>query len=313
MESNAQLTADFPDSNYFYNETRYQRGSDVTDYNVIQYSIYYKKDSIVNNINYQLLGLKFTINYHAPTIPNANGDIEYALLRNDKANKKVYIKGFNKNLTFNLGLDTVEKLLFNFDLAIGDFYTADAYLYYQSDSIEVVSIDTITDANNVKRAVFTLMARGNTPFIHNGYVIQGIGSLNGFLGFPFNAMNNVYQEEFNCMNINDTSYQVNFAGAFSSINILSNPCIFHIFSGIRSRDVQKIQLFPNPSNDYINIVDDFSTMEFNIYNNYGNVLQIKPTTINGLTQIDIRNLENGIYFIKSFSNNINYSGKFIKQ
>ncbi len=304
----SQLTAHFPDSNYYYNETRYERGSDMTDYNVIEYSIYYKKDTIVNNITHQLIGLKFTIDNHAPNIPNINGDIEFALIRNDKTNKKVYIKGFYRNFSFNLSLDTVEKLLYDFDLKVGDIYKPYGNVF-SADSIHVISIDTITDVNNIKRAVFTL----DHPFIDNGYIIEGIGGLKGLLGFPFEFMSNIYQEGFNCMNIYDVSYHVNFAGAFSSIEILSNPCRFHVFTGLNSTKFQSIHLFPSLSSDYITIENDMDFIEYNLYNIYGDKLTLKSENNNGKTQIDIRNLNAGIYFINSTSNNITYTGKFIKQ
>ncbi len=126
-------------------------------------------------------------------------------------------------------------------------------------------------------------------------------------------MSNIYQENFNCFNRNNTSYQANFAGVASSVNIIPNSCMLHMFSGINSASSQKLKLFPSLSSDYINIEHDFSSMNLSIYNIYGDLLHLTSQTVEGKTQIDIRNLDNGIYFINSISNNTHYSGKFIKQ
>jgi Secretion system C-terminal sorting domain len=313
IESKAQLTADFPDSNYFYNETRYERGSDLTDYNAIDYSIYYKKDSTVNNVKYHVLNIRFTIDYFNPVAPNSNGDIEFALLRNDKANKKVYIKGLNNNLRFNLSLDTSEKLLYDFSLMVGDKFSPNAILHSQSDSLEVIGIDSIIDEQNIKRAVYTIFPKGNSPVISNGYIIQGVGGLKGLIGFPFEVMNNVYQEQFNCVNVNGISYKVNFAGPASSIEILSNSCNLHVFTGVSLEREQSLLAFPNPSSNYINISSANDNLEYTIRNVFGQIQVVNSSIINKRWQLDIRNLPNGLYFINAVSNNIHYYGKFIKQ
>ncbi len=311
--SNAQLIADFPDSNYYYNETRYQRGSDMTDYNVIDYSIYYKKDSILNNTKYHILSIRFTIDYFNPVVPNTNGDFEFALLRNDKVNKKVYIKGLNRNLSFNLSLDTTEQILYDFELVVGEIFSANGISSFQSDSLEVISIDTIMDAQNIKRAVYTIFPKGNSPILRNGYIIQGIGGLMGLLGFPFEVMNNVYQEQFNCLNVNGISYMVNFAGPGSSINLSSNSCNLHVFSSVELNRTLGIQLFPNPSSEFINIDLSNPGLIFSILNMYGQSQIINSSYIENRWQLDIQDLDNGIYFLHANFNNNTYIGKFIKQ
>lgn len=299
------ITADFPDSNYYYNESRNERGSDMTPYNTIDYTIYYKKDTVVNSLNYHLLYIKFTIEYFSPGTPKTKGDIRYALLRNDKANKKVYIKGLT-NLSFKLNLDTNEQLYYDFNLKVGDAYTARPQTFYSSDSLFVNKIDTIIDPDNIKRAVYTISTRNNTIEMMNGYVIQGIGGYNGLIGYISYIWNNVYGEYFSCYNFNGIGYYANF-GSFPSISY--NSCIKHFFSYVITPKSQVINLYPNPASDIIQFELNEKINTIKVYNNQGQLIS------NQYSQnqfIDIKNYLPGIYLVQLTTNNNIYSGKFIK-
>lgn len=299
------ITADFPDSNYYYNESRNERGSDMTPYNTIDYTIYYKKDTIVNSLNYHLLYIKFTIEYINPGTPKTKGDIRYALLRNDKANKKVYLKGLT-NLSFNLTLDTNEQLYYDFGLKVGDLYTAKPKTFYSSDSLFVNKIDTIVDPDNIKRAVYTISTRNNTNEMMNGYIIQGIGGYNGLSGYISFIWNNVYGEYFSCYNFNGVGYTANF-GSLPSISY--NTCNNHIFSSIITPKSQVIKLYPNPATNII---------QFNLHEKVNNIIVFNSQgqiILNNSSQNQYINIENylqGIYFVQMISNQNIYTGTFIK-
>lgn len=300
------ITADFPDSNYYYNESRNERGSDMTPYNTIDYTIYYKKDTVVNSLNYHLLYIKFTIDYFSLGTPTTKADICYALLRNDKANKKVFIKGLT-NLSFNLNLDTNEQLYYDFNLKVGDVYTAKPKTFYSSDSLFVNKIDTIIDPDNIKRAVYTISTRNNTNEMMNGYVIQGIGGYNGLIGYISYIWNNVYGEYFSCYNFNGVGYTATF-GSFTSISY--NTCNKHIFSSVITPKSQVIKLYPNPASNIIQFDLNEKVNTIKVYNSQGQII------LNNSSQNQYINIENylqGIYFVKMISDQNIYTGTFIKQ
>lgn len=300
------ITADFPDSNYYYNESRNERGSDMTPYNTIDYTIYYKKDTVVNSLNYHLLYIKFTIEYMNLSTPKTIGDIRYALLRNDKANKKVYIKGL-ANLSFNLNLDTNEQLYYDFNLKVGDIYTARPKTFYTSDTLFVNRIDTIIDPDNIKRAVYTISTRNNTDEMLNGYIIQGIGGYNGLIGYISFIWNNFYGEYFSCYNFNGIGYTANF-GSFTSINY--NTCNKHIFSSVITPKSQVIKLYPNPASNIIQFDLDEKINTIKIYNSLGQIISNYSSTDQF---INIENYLQGIYFVQIIIDHKIYTGTFIKQ
>ncbi len=309
MNNNKFANADFPDSNYFYNESRYQRPSDMfPDFNNIDYTVYYKKDTIVNSVDYHLLNLKYTAKYYTPPIPTQSKDIAYALLRNDKINKKVYITGLNKYNDFNLKLDTNERLLFDFDLQVGDLYKANAHLYYSNnnDSLYVLKIDTIVDPDNIKRAVFTI---GDTDLVFNGYVIQGIGGVNGLLGYISEIMNNSYTEEFKCYSINDIDYTTYFSNFAAGIEYSYWPCDKLNFVSVNDIKKKFINLYPNPASNIIQFDLNEKINNIKIYNSQGKIIS------NDFSQNQYINIENyllGIYFVQIISDQNIYNGTFIK-
>ncbi|MCO6162529.1 T9SS type A sorting domain-containing protein [Flavobacterium sp. NRK F7] len=69
-----------------------------------------------------------------------------------------------------------------------------------------------------------------------------------------------------------------------------------------------INLYPNPSSNFIQIKGDLSNQKFKIYNIRGS--EVMHGTISSNNQIDIHNLSNGIYLLKFNDGN---SAKFIKE
>ena len=69
-----------------------------------------------------------------------------------------------------------------------------------------------------------------------------------------------------------------------------------------------IQLYPNPASDYIQLSNLTTTVGYTIYNMLG--ARIKGSNISNNEKIDVKNLTNGLYFIKFDSGNMI---KFIKE
>ena len=58
----------------------------------------------------------------------------------------------------------------------------------------------------------------------------------------------------------------------------------------------RIQLYPNPSNEFIQVSNITTNKSYKIYNGLGK--EIKSGLISNIEQIDIRSFTNGLYFFK---------------
>jgi len=70
----------------------------------------------------------------------------------------------------------------------------------------------------------------------------------------------------------------------------------------------KVKLFPNPSNEFIQIFGLIKNESYKIYNILG--VKIKSGNTLNNSKIDVKNLKNGIYFLK-FKNKV--AIKFTKE
>ena len=74
------------------------------------------------------------------------------------------------------------------------------------------------------------------------------------------------------------------------------------------RDLKKIKIFPNPSNDFIQVSGLKAQKSFTVYNVLG--AKVKTGVISNETQINIRNLKKGFYFLEfKNGNTINFIKK----
>jgi len=86
--------------------------------------------------------------------------------------------------------------------------------------------------------------------------------------------------------------------------------VIHSAQSIESLQSSSIQLYPNPSKDFITILTERDLM-LNILDFSGRV--IIETSVNaGSSQIDISNLNSGIYFVNFLDNQNLYNQKFVK-
>ncbi len=311
INNNLKSNAAFPDSNYSYYEVKYHRIFETDPSSVLRYSIYYKKDTLINNSKYHLLYLKYKI-FITSGPPNVQGDIPIALLRNDKVSKKVFIKrmGFNY-WNFNIPLDSTEKLLYDFSLKVGDFYSPNAHNYISNpDSLFVKKIDTIVDPDNIKRAVYIVDTKQGNLSIWKGLVVEGIGGRNGLLGSILDFMDWSYQEDFICYANNNFSYQVNPTDSSAYIGYNSYPCDTRVIVSTPTYKFNEINIYPNPARDKLYISGINTISEIRIYNTIGKLLKTISTKVNN---IDILDLPPGLYTLLVFDDTKSYYSKFIKQ
>lgn len=299
-------SADFPDSNYHWNEEHrywYEPFNFTTGTEGV---IYDNGDSLYQGKSYRKLYYKRLIrNDWNPAPHNYRRDtVLVGLIRNDKANKKVYYVDFYVE-------DSVvnEQLLYDFGLQVGDRYPRN----FQNnndpllgDSI-VQKIDTIIDPYNIKRAVYYL----DTTNLQTSPIIQGIGNTRGLL---INTLYNpfeFYYDFMSCMNINN-SYKVSFYD-YRSTFMSIDDCKFYQYTSIENSSKSKINIYPNPTNSkfYINHNDPNSTFE--IINAIGQSEKIKGEFDGNEWSFDISDFENGIYVLKILSKGSSHFSKIYKQ
>jgi len=118
-----------------------------------------------------------------------------------------------------------------------------------------------------------------------------------------------------------TTYGVlSYAGNLSHSKITSNQ--FFAFKNIISDDIvlsnehfqeekQQLNIYPNPTSNYLNISIDDQILDLTIYNNFGQTIS-SDRYDKVKKQLSLQNLATGIYYIKIETETSNYSEKFIK-
>jgi hypothetical protein len=242
--------------------------------------------------------------------PNIQGDRPIALIRNDKVNKRVYIKRFGFDYwNFSIPFDSTEKLLYDFSLKVGDYYTPNANTNkFIIDSLFVKKISTLIDPDNIKRNVFILdNKQGDLTW--KGIVVEGVGGRNGLLGSELDVMNWSFQEDFLCYSLNNFNYKVYPFDSTSVIDYNTYPCDTRVILSTSNNYLNKVNVHPNPASETIYFYDINNINEIMIYNNLG--VLVKTETIND-NKIDIKELASGIYLMYLFSDEKIYHTKFIK-
>ena len=71
-------------------------------------------------------------------------------------------------------------------------------------------------------------------------------------------------------------------------------------------------IYPNPANDVINIEAEFDVEEVTIYNITGVMVYNEQCTMNNV-QLNVSDLNSGVYFVKVVTNNGETVKRFIKK
>ena len=101
-------------------------------------------------------------------------------------------------------------------------------------------------------------------------------------------------------------------------NILSNMIYVNVMQNKQTTVINELSLsdrhlivYPNPANDYLNMLTTEMQGTIKIMDVLGN--EIKSEEVNGILRLDISNLNKGIYFLRFFTNNLIYTTKFQKK
>ena len=83
----------------------------------------------------------------------------------------------------------------------------------------------------------------------------------------------------------------------------------------QSDEILQYEVFPNPAQDQIEIQFVSAVHDqtfFEIYDSYGRIVNKKNKIVASRNVIDVKNFENGLYFIRIFSNGGYVEKEFVK-
>jgi len=187
----------------------------------------------------------------------------------------------------NLIIDGEVGEIFEWDIA-GFLYMP--YQYYRVDSISAISLSS-SDSLKVQHVSFS---NDSIEFFDLGeMVIEKIGFASSmFPNFPIPSCDLSFVGPVRC-------YEDSEIGL---VNIGDLPCEYVPIKNIES-DLYSLKIFPNPSIEKIyvdHISNSFDELFFEIITIEGETISSSNLLTN---EIDISNLESGIYFLKIFKKN----------
>jgi hypothetical protein len=241
--------------------------------------------------NDTLIGSTIYVNIKKVEIPPVNDVNTYqtytGAIRQDTLNKKIYIVPTDS---------TSEKLLYDFSLNVGD--TVVSFLNETCPAVETIgAIDSIIVNGNYHKRFHI---QGGCSGIQI-YYIEGIGSNFGLI-FPNNTGN---LSNLICTKVNNQTY---FPDSSTSCDLVTSVTNLDIEMGI--------DIYPNPSNNEINIIiPDAEGSTANIITLFSPLGQILITEkINSKKSIiDISELPKGLYMLSISVNENIITKKIIKQ
>lgn len=313
LVSKAQLTADFPDSNFHWNESHYTRGCDGTcPLHYVEGTIFDSTSILINNKVYRSVyfkGSNFTYFIHIfpPIIVDIFNYTKFiGYIHNDKLNKKVYFRDSLNN--------TNDLLLFDFSLNIGDVYPVTKQHSQLDDSAYVFRIDTLTDTYGIRRSVKYVSGFGGANLYGSGAIIEGIGTLTGLLS------NTIYGDygwaesnNLTCFSNDTLNYSLgNSLPSPFYFSTMGGSCIKHQYLSVGSQKNTIIKIFPNPATSTftINIPDEEAT--FTLINTLGQSQEILGVREGDLWKFEANDLPNGVYVLKALGAGKMYFGRFLK-
>lgn len=216
----------------------------------------------------------------------------------------IYIRESNKVIYYYDQLNSIDHILYDFNLNVGDTFS---YGNELNDILIVHNIDSIQIGEKFHKrySVMPPLGIGNIYEYIDLYFVEGIGSNQG-LFYPFNFF---YLSggfiHFDCFMRNDTTFSIDGSGDFD----LSGDICNYTFT--IDEEINDINVFYDRDNKYINIdlSDGNEQGNYELINSLGQV--IRKGQLSG--EIYVQNISQGLYIFKYYSSNKSiYSYKFIK-
>ncbi|HLG33365.1 MAG TPA: T9SS type A sorting domain-containing protein [Bacteroidia bacterium] len=289
VEAQTSVYHPFPDSNAAWNIYLYWGcfGNPLEKY----YSYTINGDTIINGNNYHKLSVPAVIMTGCSSGGVYPG-YSAGYIRQDISNKKVFFVPPLNN-------DTVEQLLYDFNLVVGD--TVKGYLVYlcPSDVITIIAMDSVLINGTFRKRWET------TPSWLNGYYfIEGIGSLYGLLESICPGVESP--------NTSLTCFKQNGLTLYPDSSINCN--LIDGIINISGDDISLIEISPNPFHNFINIKNNQAKeLSITIFSSIGEVVHRTTLMKDAATAINLSGLAAGIYLVTAQSDKNFTSRKIIKQ
>lgn len=214
----------------------------------------------------------------------------------ENENKQVFVASYHNQAEF---------LLYDFSLTEGDSILAESNGEYDL-YFNVTDVDTI-DYNGVERRKITLQ------FYNYAWVtwIEGIGNIEGLLmdwrGYTM-AMDPMPNVRLRCYEHNEECLYSDF-----SFNESIYDCYTPLYTGLEENETQNnILLYPNPAKERLYINTSIPIKQMTICNLLGQEIQ-KYNNLETTSSIDISGLNEGVYFVKIYTEKLVHTTKIIKE
>ena len=211
----------------------------------------------------------------------------------ENENKQVFVAYHNRP----------EFMLYDFSLTEGDSILAESNGEYEL-YFNVTDVDTI-DYNGVERRKITLQ------FYNYAWVtwIEGIGNIEGLLmdwRSYIMAMDPMPNVRLRCYEHNEECLYSDF-----SFNESIYDCYTPLYTGLEENETQNnILLYPNPAKERLYINTSIPIKQMTICNLLGQEIQ-KYNNLETTSSIDISGLNEGVYFVKIYTEKVVLSKKIV--
>lgn len=214
----------------------------------------------------------------------------------ENENKQVFVASYHNQQEF---------LLYDFSLTEGDSILAESNGEYDL-YFNVTDVDTI-DYNGVERRKITLQ------FYNYAWVtwIEGIGNIEGLLmdwrSYTM-AMDPMPNVRLRCYEYNEECLYSDF-----SFNESIYDCYTPLYTGLEENETQNnILLYPNPAKERLYINTSIPIKQMTICNLLGQEIQ-KYNNLETTSSINISGLNEGVYFVKIYTEKVVHTTKIIKE
>ena len=239
-------------------------------------------DTVLGGLTYKKILREGTGHYDWMAPPPVNPNCTGAPYTFIETVSNLFMRSDNKKMFFRTSLDTIENLLYDFDLQIGDTLPQ-TYNNFNQNGATVAAIDSIYTPYGYRKRFE--IANGFPPVF---YLLEGIGSTHGFLEY-YNYDLNIEGAALQCFSLEDTIYYSWFPGTSCNLNVgLQDDIIF----------TREATVFPNPFSETATITWSvaISKGELIIYTPGGKIAR-RNSNINGTSvSVEKENLSPGMYF-----------------
>jgi hypothetical protein len=248
-----------------------------------------KRDTVFNGRYYKEFGLSYFLNV-------------FGYIREDSIAKKIYIRPTENHQ------DTNEYVMYDFSLEVNDsieLFNIDSWQLvslglYTVDSIKLIYID------GIERKKFFLTGE---PYVYPGrnenpVWIEGIGSIGHFL-YPGISVDEMNLGELSCFfKDNKHIYQ----------SPKFNSCDIFIIGINETKNKNSFEIYPNPFNNNLTIKFNYANKtNIRIINNMGQIVYLKKSIIIDNLDLDLSFLEDNLYILQIFNNEMYETQKIIKK